>query len=159
MRFKSWLQLIGAILLCEAAGLIGSVFTAQSIPTWYAGIVKPSFNPPNWVFGPVWTVLFALMGIALYLVWRQGIHKFPVEYALTVFGLQLALNVMWSLIFFGLHSPFLAAIEIAILWLAILWTIAAFWKVSRAAAYLLLPYLLWVSFAAVLTFSIWRLNI
>lgn len=158
MRFKDWPHLLGAILICEAAGLIGSVFTARSIPAWYAGIVKPSFNPPNWIFGPVWTALFVLMGIALYLVWRQGVRRFPVKYALAVFGLQLALNVMWTVIFFGLHSPFLAAIEIVVLWLAILWTIAAFWNASRAAAYLLLPYLLWVSFAAVLNFSIWRLN-
>lgn len=143
-------NIILAILFCELAGGIGSLFTAPSIGTWYAGLVKPSFNPPNWIFGPVWTTLFALMGVALYLIWKSR--------AMIPFFIQLALNVLWSVIFFGLHSPFFALLEIAVLWLAIFWTIIACRKVSKAAAYLLMPYLLWVSFASALTFSIWRLN-
>ena len=150
---KNWLVLIGFIALSQAAGLIGSVFTASSISSWYQYLAKPELNPPSWVFGPVWTTLYLLMGIAAYLVWRVRALK-----AHAVFFVQLALNALWSVLFFGLRSPGLALIEIALLWLAILVTIVSFNRVSRTAAFLLVPYLLWVSFATYLNYSIWILN-
>jgi len=158
MKLNNFFKLVIAILVSQIAGLIGSVFTISAIPTWYAGLVKPALNPPSWVFGPAWTTLYFLMGIAAFLVWKKGFERKDVKMALGVFGVQLALNAIWSIIFFGLHNPFWAFIEIIILWLAILATIFAFYKISRPAAYLLLPYILWVSFAAVLNFSIMILN-
>ncbi len=155
---RSVAKLVAAILVCEFAGIIGSVFTIPSIPTWYASIQKPSFNPPSWVFAPVWTLLFLLMGISLYLVWIEGWKKRNVRKAILIFGVQLALNVLWSLLFFGLKSPFYALLEIVILWLAILLTIIEFYKISKKAALLLVPYLLWVSFASILNFYVWMLN-
>jgi tryptophan-rich sensory protein len=132
------------------------VFTTSSIPTWYASLIKPSFNPPNWIFGPVWTTLYLLMGISLYLVWIRGAKKNRT--ALIWFGSQLALNSIWSILFFGLKSPLSAFIEIIFLWITILITIIYFYKTSKPAAYLLIPYILWVSFAAVLNISIVILN-
>lgn len=152
------LKLITAIVVSELAGIIGSVFTTPSIPTWYATLARPALNPPAWVFGPVWTTLFALMGIAAFLVWRKGLDRRDVKIALGIFIGQLVLNTLWSIIFFGLHSPGGAFIEIIFLWLAILATIITFAKISRPAAWLLLPYILWVSFAGYLNFSIWSLN-
>ncbi len=148
------MKLVIAIIFCELAGVLGSVFTAPAINSWYVSLAKPSFNPPNWVFGPVWTALFLLMGIALFLVWNSKSHG----QSLRVFVLQLILNVFWTVIFFGLENPSLALIEIGLLWLSIIWTVMEFQKVSKTAAYLLLPYLFWVSFAAVLNFSIVLLN-
>ncbi len=152
------LKLIIVIVVSELAGIIGSVFTAPSITGWYAGIVKPVLNPPAWVFGPVWTTLFALMGIAAFLVWKKGLDHKDVKIALGIFIGQLVLNALWSIIFFGLHSLGGAFVEIVFLWLAILATIIAFAKISRPAAWLLLPYILWVSFAGYLNYSIWVLN-
>lgn len=152
------IKLIIAIVISEMAGIIGSVFTTSSIDGWYAGIVKPALNPPAWVFGPVWTTLFALMGIAAFLVWKKGLDRRDVKIALSIFIGQLALNTLWSIIFFGLHSPGGALVEIVFLWLAILWTIIVFYKISRPAAYLLVPYILWVSFASYLNYAIWTLN-
>lgn len=151
-------KLAFSLILPQLAGGIGAVFTTPSVTSWYAAITKPSFNPPSWIFGPVWTTLFVLMGIAFYLVWQQGTKRPQVRHALTIFGVQLALNTLWSIIFFGLHSPGGALIEIAFLWLAIAATIFAFAKISKTAAWLLAPYLAWVSFAAFLNFTIWRLN-
>ena len=131
-----------AIIVSELAGVIGSVFTISSIPTWYATLQKPILSPPNWIFGPVWTTLYFLMGAAAFLVWRHGLERKEVKTALTIFIGQLILNALWSIIFFGLHNPFWAFVEIILLWLAILWTIIAFYKISRPAAYLLLPYIL-----------------
>jgi tryptophan-rich sensory protein len=150
---KIW-KLFASILLCEAIGLIGSFFTFPAIGTWYAALQKPFFNPPNWLFGPVWTILFALMGISLYLVWEKGLTK----KAIIFFGIQLILNLAWSILFFGLHSPMLAFAEIIFLWIAIAATILEFKKVSQKAAWLLIPYILWVSFAAILNFAVWALN-
>ena len=150
------LKVIAAIVICELAGVIGSLFTVSSVGTWYSTINKPSFNPPSWVFGPVWITLYAMMGISLYLVWRSGNRSWLV---FGVFGLQLILNALWSILFFGLHSPGLAFAEIILLWLSIIASIVLFFGTSRPAAYLLIPYVLWVSFAAVLNFAIWRLNI
>ncbi|MDD3421595.1 MAG: tryptophan-rich sensory protein [Methanocellales archaeon] len=158
MKIKNISQLVYSIVICQLAGIIGSFFTFPSIQTWYAALEKPSFNPPNWLFSPVWITLFILMGVSLYLVWSSGAKTRYVKIALTLFGIQLILNILWSIIFFGLKSPFYAFIEIAILWVAILLTIFKFFKISKTAAYLLIPYLLWVSFAAVLNFSIWVLN-
>jgi translocator protein len=144
--------------LPQLAGIIGSFFTASSIPTWYATINKPSFVPPNSVFGPVWVILFFMMGIALYLVWMRGLENRAVKKAMRIFFIQLALNTAWSIIFFGIKNPGLALLEIIVLWVAIAWTIIEFYKISRPAGLLLVPYILWVSFATALTYSIWSLN-
>lgn len=153
---------IGMLLVCmvlpQLAGFIGSIFTTPNIPTWYEGLTKPELAPPNWVFFPVWTILFLMMGVALYLVWREGVSKWSVKIALTFFFVQLALNTLWSIIFFGMQNPGLALIEIAFLWSAIALTIYTFFKVNKFAAYLLIPYLLWVSFASYLNYMIWVLN-
>jgi len=151
-------KLVIAILVCEAAGAIGGLATASSVRTWYATLAKPPFNPPAWIFGPVWTALYALMGVAAWLVWRKGLGAGGVRPALALFGVQLLLNVAWSFIFFGLHSPMYAFFELILLWLAILATAFAFAKVAPLAAILLVPYILWVSFAGVLNFYIWILN-
>ncbi|OGG24866.1 TspO protein [Candidatus Gottesmanbacteria bacterium RIFCSPHIGHO2_12_FULL_40_13] len=155
-NIKNWLLFIFAIFLSEGVGILGSLFTVSSIPTWYANLTKPPFSPPNYVFGPVWTTLYALMGISLYLVWISRIKS--KQYAVKLFFVQLALNAVWSIIFFGLKRPGLAFIEIIALWVAIILTIKAFQKISKTASYLLYPYLAWVSFASILNFAIWILN-
>lgn len=152
-------KLIASLLVCQTAGIIGSFFTAGSIPTWYAALEKPSFNPPNWIFGPVWVTLYLMMGLSFFLVWRKReIDKKFGSKAIAFFGIQLLLNTIWSVIFFGLHSPMAAFMEIVVLWLFILLTTLEFRKISTIAAVLLIPYLLWVAFASVLNFSIWMLN-
>jgi benzodiazapine receptor len=153
-----WVKLFAAIVVCQLAGVAGSFFTFPSVGTWYAGLVKPSFSPPNWVFGPVWIALYALMGVALYIVWQKGPRKKEVRTALAVFGVQLLLNSLWSVVFFGLHLPSVAFFEIVMLWASIAATIFLFYGISRNAAYLLVPYFVWVSFASLLNFSIWMLN-
>ena len=158
MKIKIFLKLIVAVLIVELAGVIGSFFTIPSISGWYSNLVKPVLNPPNWIFAPVWTTLYALMGVAAFLIWRHGLRQRRTKFALAIFSAQLVLNVLWSIIFFGFQNPFLAFIEVIILWLAIVWTIFAFYKFSRLAACLLMPYILWVSFAGYLTYSIWVLN-
>ena len=149
------IKLITSITICLAAGVLGSIFTIPSIPTWYETLIKPSFTPPNWVFAPVWTSLFIMMGISLYIIWQKGSSNGK---ALSIFSVQLILNVLWSAIFFGLRSPLAGLIEICILWILILLTILEFMKISRTAGLLLIPYILWVSFAALINFFIWRLN-
>lgn len=156
--FRIAVPLALAIIISELAGLIGSFFTVSAIPDWYEPLVKPALVPPNWIFGPVWTTLYLLMGIAAFLVWRRGWERREVKKALILFGIQLVLNAAWSVIFFGFRSPGVALAEIMLLWFAIAATIAAFAGVSRIAALLLLPYILWVSFAVYLNFSIWMLN-
>jgi tryptophan-rich sensory protein len=146
-----------AVAICELIGVAGAIFTTPAIPLWYAGLVKPPLNPPNWIFGPVWSTLFALMGVSAYLVWRRR-KEMSAVWALAFFALQLALNVLWSYLFFGLHAPAFAAIEIVALWLSILWTAIEFAKISRLSAALLAPYLLWVAFAVYLNYSIVLLN-
>ena len=158
MKFSNMKKLIFCIFICLFAGFIGSFFTTPAIPTWYATLLKPSFAPPNWVFFPVWTSLFIMMGISLFLVWQKGWEDRKVKTAFYIFAVQLALNVLWSVAFFGFRSPLLGLMEIIILWIAILATTLSFMNVSRTAAYLLVPYILWVSFAAILNFSIWALN-
>ena len=152
-------NLLLCIIICEVAGIAGSVFTIPSIPVWYASLQKPGFSPPNWIFAPVWTALFALMGISLYLVVKQGLGKREVRTAVFVFAVQLALNAIWSFLFFGLQNPYLGLVEIAILWVAILLTTTKFYPIDRRASYLLVPYILWVTFAAFLNCSIWMLNV
>lgn len=144
------------IIVAELAGIAGSLVTFPSIGTWYASLAKPELAPPNWVFGPVWITLYALMGMAAGLVWASS-DKNKI-FALKVYGVQLALNVFWSLLFFGLRSPGLAFMGIIALWLAIVGTIVAFWRVSRSAAWLLAPYIAWVTVALFLNYSIWMLN-
>ncbi len=158
MKINNFFKLVIAIVVSELAGVIGSFFTISAIPNWYAGLVKPVLNPPAWVFGPAWTTLYALMGIAAFLIWKNGWDRKDVKAALGIFGLQLVLNAIWSIIFFGLHSPGWALVDIVLLWLAIVWTMVVFYKISRPAVYLLVPYLLWVSFASYLNYSIWMLN-
>jgi len=146
-----------AQVACFAAAGIGGAFTASSVRTWYQEIAKPTWTPPEWVFGPVWTVLYAMMGIAMWLVWRSG--GWPrARVALILFGVQLLLNTGWSIIFFGARSPGLAFAEILLLWCAILATMVAFWSHSKAASVLLVPYVAWSSFAAYLNLTIWRMN-
>lgn len=157
-KINNILKLVTSIFICLFTGFIGSIFTSPSIPTWYATLTKPSFNPPSWIFAPVWITLFVLIGISLYMVWNKGLQDKKVKISLFIFGVQLVLNVLWSFLFFGLHSPFYAFLEIIILWIAIVLTIVNFFKASRTAGLLLLPYIFWVSFAAILNFSIWRLN-
>lgn len=158
MKVKKPLLLVASILLCEAAGIIGSVFTVGSIPTWYAFLNRPMFSPPNWLFGPVWTVLYLLMGISLYLVWKDAAKNRNAIWAVKVFFVHLAVNASWSIVFFGLRNISGSLIIITALWLMILYLISRFMKLNKLAAYLLYPYLAWVMFATVLNFSLWVLN-
>lgn len=152
------IKLVISIGVCLAAGFIGSIFTNASIPTWYTTLEKPSFNPPNWLFTPVWTILYILMGISASLVWRVGLSKPDVRMALIIFIIQLVLNAFWSVAFFGLRSPIVGLIVIIVLWVAILLTILSFARVSITAGILLIPYILWVSFASILNATIYVLN-
>lgn len=158
MKRKNIFALILSIAICNLAGIVGSIFTTNEVKSWYPTIIKPALNPPSWVFGPVWTTLFILMGIAAFLIWKKGFQKKNVKIALGIFGLQLVLNTLWSILFFGMQNPGAALIEIALLWFAILASLIAFYKISKPASYLLLPYILWVSFAAYLNYAIWSLN-
>ncbi|NIT36417.1 MAG: tryptophan-rich sensory protein [candidate division Zixibacteria bacterium] len=158
MFIKRAAKLITALAACQLVGVVGSLFTTPSLPAWYAALRKPSFTPPDGVFAPVWITLFFLMGVAAFLIWDKGIGRKGVRTALIVFGVQLALNLAWSALFFGLRSPLLAFVEIVALWLAIAASILTFYRVSKPASFLLVPYLAWVSFAAVLNYAIVRLN-
>jgi benzodiazapine receptor len=146
------------IVIAFIPGAVGNLFTLPSIPTWYAALVKPAFNPPNWIFGPVWTLLYITMGIGAYLIWEKRKENTTVKYALVLFFAQLTLNGLWSIIFFGRHDIFLAFIEIILLWFLILATIIKFYQIRPFAGLILIPYLLWVSFAGVLNYSLWILN-
>ena len=158
MKIKSYPKLILFILLIEIIGSLGAIATTPTIPIWYSSLEKPFFTPPNWVFAPVWTTLFLLMGIALYLVWQEGIKNKNARIAIYAFAFQMFLNVLWSFLFFGLQNPFLGLIEIVILWVAILFTIIKFYRVSKPAAYLLIPYLCWVTIATALNLGVFLLN-
>lgn len=158
MRRVDFLKLAISLSACYLAAFIGSIFTTPNISTWYAALAKPFFAPPNWVFAPVWTAIFTLMGISAYLVWRESAADPRVKAALAVFVLQLAVNVSWSAAFFGLRSPLAGLLVIAVLLALIALNIQKFRQISRTAGALLLPYIFWVSFAAVLNFAIWRLN-
>ncbi|MBD3204040.1 tryptophan-rich sensory protein [Candidatus Woesearchaeota archaeon] len=153
---KKIIKFIISIIITQAAGLIGSFFTIDSVNNWYPELNKPFFTPPNWVFGPVWTILYLLLGISFYLVWKTD--KTNKTSAYVLFFIQLFLNVSWSILFFGLRSPFLGLLEIIILIGAIGATIIRFFRTFKLSAYLLVPYFLWVCFAAVLNLSIYLLN-
>jgi len=154
---NKWLKLLTSIILCEGVGFLGTFFTIPSITTWYASLNKPSFNPPNWIFGPVWTTLYLLMGVALFLVLEKKLKK-QKNSLLILFSVQLFLNFLWSVIFFGLHMPLLAFIDIVLLWISIALLIIDFWKFSKPASLILIPYLLWGSFALILNLSVVLLN-
>ena len=154
---KDVVALAVCLAACFGAAALGTMFTWPGVSTWYQGIRKPSFSPPNWVFGPVWTALYTMMAVAAWLVWQKS-DAAARSVPLVLFGVQLALNAAWSPIFFGLRSFGWALADIVALWLAIVATLVAFLRVSAPAGLLLVPYLAWVSFAAVLNFGIWRLN-
>lgn len=156
---KNIVKFLTSIIVCNSAGAVGSLFTRSSLDTWYKSIQKPAFTPPAWVFAPAWITLYTLMGISAFLVWRKGFGDRQARGALMVFILQLALNSSWSIGFFGLRSPLTGLFIIIAMWLAILWTILRFRKISRFAAILLIPYILWVSFAVLLNLSIVILNL
>jgi translocator protein len=151
MTINNFTKLILSLGLSLGTGILGSFFTVSSIPTWYVTLNKPFFSPPNWIFGPVWTILYVLIGISLYLVWTK--KKVP-----SVFWIQLFLNAIWSIIFFGLRNPAFALINIIALWIVIILTIRSFYTINKLSANLLYPYFVWVSFASILNFSIWILN-
>jgi translocator protein len=152
-------RISAVVVTCLAVGYFSGMVTRSAITTWYPTLIKPSFNPPNWVFAPVWSMLYAMMGVAAGLVWnRIEQEAAAVKSALIFFAIQLALNALWSFLFFGLKNPLLAGIEIIILWLLIYETYSKFAKINKIAGYLFIPYLLWVSFAMVLNGSIWWLN-
>jgi tryptophan-rich sensory protein len=152
------IRLVVSIVICQLAGVIGSVFTAESVSTWYVTLSKPVFTPPSWLFAPVWISLYALMGIALFLVWRKVGEVAGGGAAVAIFLVQLVLNASWSAAFFGARSPLAGLIVIVVLLIAILLTVMRFFKVSAAAGILLVPYLVWVSFATVLNASLYILN-
>ncbi len=147
-----------AILICLSVGFLSSIVVADSVSNWYTTIDKPSFNPPDNVFGPVWTLLYILMGISVGIVWNRGFYHVWVKTALYHFLFQLLLNALWSIVFFGLHSIFTALLIVTTLFILLLFTYKWFKVVNKTAAYLLIPYILWVGFALVLNFSIWQLN-
>jgi benzodiazapine receptor len=157
MDTRATVALVLWVGLCLGVAWVGSWVTRPAIPGWYAGLVKPSWTPPSWVFGPVWISLYILMGVAAWLVWRRGGFT-AATLPLALFLVQLALNALWSPLFFGLKMPGVALADIVLLWLAILATLVSFWGVSATAGWFLVPYLLWVSYAAALNFAIWRAN-
>lgn len=159
MTKKFFLRVSFAMGLCLFIGFLGALATQTSIGDWYVELNKPSYNPPNWIFGPVWTVMYILMGIAAGIVWSKGFYHKWVKTALYHFGFQLFLNAFWSLLFFGLKEPFWALLDIIALFVVLLFTYRWFKIVNNLAAYLLIPYIIWVAFAALLNFEIWRLNL
>ncbi|OGO01630.1 MAG: TspO protein [Chloroflexi bacterium RBG_13_52_14] len=158
MSSSEIIKLIVSIVVCEGAGGIGGFFTRDAIPTWYAGLKKPAFVPPNSAFAPIWISLYLMMSIAVYFVWREGLHEEGVELAFTIFWIQLLLNVLWTVVFFGLKSLFGGLVVILLLWVAILVSIIEFFGVSPMAGALLIPYIVWVSIAANLNVRLWLLN-
>lgn len=158
MNSAKILRLIVSVGVCQLAGIIGGLFTASSVSTWYSGIEKPVFNPPNWIFGPVWITLYFIMGVALYLVWDTEAAAAMKKNAIILFSVQLILNVLWSYCFFYLRSPLLGLIEITVLLVFILLATWWFFKIRPLAGYLMIPYIMWVSFATLLNVYLWKLN-
>jgi tryptophan-rich sensory protein len=152
------LKMTLVVFICLTVGYLSGIVTRESITTWYPTLVKPFFNPPNWIFAPVWTLLYIMMGIAAGLVWTSEFEQKTVKKALGFFAIQLGLNALWSYLFFGLHNPLLALIEIVLLWLMIFETYNQFKKIDKVSGFLMIPYLAWVSFATILNASIWWLN-
>lgn len=162
LNFKSMgriIKLVTSILTPLLVGVIGSIFTSAAIPTWYNYLNKPTWNPPSWLFGPVWTTLYILMGVSLFIIWDKGINVKGGKKALAIFSLQLILNAGWSVIFFGARNPFWSLVEIVLLGATIFWTILVFRRISSLAGYLLIPYLAWVIFATYLNYTILVLNL
>jgi tryptophan-rich sensory protein len=151
-------KLLASVLLCQLAGAIGSAFTASSLENWFILFEKPAFSPPSWIFFPIGVTLYTLMGISFYIVWEKRLQQREVKIGLLIFGIQLGLNSLWSFLFFGLRSSYYAFVERIFLWLAIFLTIVKFRKIPKSASYLLLPYIIWVSFAMLLNYYIWILN-
>lgn len=151
-------KLIGCLVVTLGTGFVGSLSTRSGIDTWYASLSKPVFTPPGWIFAPAWTALYVMMGIAAYLVLRQGLRQPGVAAALVAFAAQLGLNLLWSMLFFGKRQPLWGLADIAALWVMIVVTMVLFFRVSKPAGWLFVPYLAWVSFASVLNYEIWRLN-
>jgi translocator protein len=154
---ESWLSLLPFVVVCFAAAGIGSFFTNASVKTWYTQLRRPEWTPPNWIFGPVWTGLYLMMAISAWLVWR-GSSWASARFALILFAIQLVLNILWSIVFFGLRKVGPAFGEILLLWMMIIATAVAFYPLSLLAAWLLIPYIVWVVFASYLNFRIWQLN-
>ncbi len=151
-------KLIIAVLIPLAVGSLAGYFTASSVNGWYTTLVKPSFNPPNWLFAPVWTSLYIMMGIAFYLIWKKEANDVVKSTAVTLYIVQLALNFLWSFVFFYAQQPGWALVNIILMWIFIFLTILWFGKISSLSAWLLVPYICWVSFATVLNYAIWKLN-
>lgn len=154
---RSWIVLAGFLAASFVVAAIGGMLTSAGMPEWYMSLEKPAFNPPSWIFGPVWTALYITMAVAAWLVWKSSGFR-GAGPALSLYFVQLGLNLAWSGVFFALRSPGWALVEIAALWLAIAGTILLFFRHSAAAGWLMVPYLVWVSFAALLNAAIWRLN-
>lgn len=157
-RFRAIIVLLALVVLCFGVGAGGSFFTAEAIPTWYAALLKPGFTPPGWLFAPVWTALYLMMAVAAFLIWRCDAPRERVLTAMAAFFVQLLLNAIWTPAFFGLRSLLAGLVVIALLDIALLFTVILFWRLRRAAAALMLPYLAWISFATVLNAAIFRLN-
>ncbi|MBI5044319.1 MAG: tryptophan-rich sensory protein [Candidatus Levybacteria bacterium] len=155
---KDLIKLFCSIIGCELVGIVGTPFTIAAIPAWYVNLNKPLFAPPNWVFGPAWIILYFLMGVSFYLILKLGWKKKKVKTALKFFLAQLMLNFLWTPAFFGLRSPLLGLITIIAMWIVIVVTMKKFYPLSKLAFYLLLPYLLWVTFATLLNAAILFLN-
>jgi len=158
MSKKNIIRFIVSLILCQGAGIVGSIFTVSAIKEWYAFLKKPIFSPPNWLFGPAWITLYTLMAVSLFLIWKRGLDDKKTKIAFYLFLVHLFFNAIWSILFFGLKSPLLALADIVILWTVILVLIFKFSKINKTAGLLLIPYWLWVSFAAILNFFIWKLN-
>jgi translocator protein len=156
--FDKVLKFIISIIICQSAGIFGSLFTIEAVPDWYATLIKPAFTPPSWVFGPVWISLYFLMGISLYIVWTSESKAKSRRVFFIVFGIQLILNALWSLLFFGLRSPSLGLVDIILLDIMVIITIIYAKSISKLAAILLIPYLVWIIIASILNFSILLLN-
>lgn len=155
---KDFIGIAIAAFLCLLAGAIGSVFTYPAIPVWYAALNKPFFNPPNWIFGPVWTILYIMMGASAYIIWKKRKESTEATKGLVIFAGQLFLNTMWSVVFFGYKDIFFALLVIILLWALILMCMIQFNKLSRNAMLLLIPYIVWVSFATLLNTAVWLMN-
>lgn len=159
LKLKRWLALVGLVFVCQGVGALGAISTVQSLDSWYSALNKPFFNPPNWIFGPVWTSLYLMMAVSSWLVLGTEIkNKELKRRALFLFVLQLVLNACWSFLFFGMRHPFYGLVDIVLLCIFIFLTIKSFQRISKWAAILLWPYFAWVSFATVLNFSLWWLN-
>jgi len=155
---KTILTLLASVAIAQMAGVVGSFFTVSAIDTWYVFLEKPFFAPPNWLFAPAWIFLYTLMGIAAFLVWQKR-GESGVKKALWLYGVQLVLNALWSVVFFGLQNPSLSFLLILVLWLLIILVTVKFWEIERVAGILFVPYVVWVGFATILNFAIWRLNV